>query len=89
MHGLKGLLKCTIHNESFDTPTEWYKHESEKPHGHTGSTKCEDCGCENCPCDPQEINKVAKGKARCTECAEMQEKAVLERIARKKEKKDG
>jgi len=87
MQGQEGLLKCSVHNVSFNTPEEFYKHKDDVPHGATGTTKCEDCGCKNCPQDPNETAKGKILKARCPECEQINEKNVLEKIERKKKEK--
>jgi len=87
MKGLEGLLKCSVHNESFNTPKEFYEHRDSVPHQSTGTAKCEDCGCKNCAVDPSELIKGKIPKARCPECEELQDKAVLERMARKQKEK--
>jgi len=87
MKGLKGLLKCDVHDESFNTPEEFYEHKDLVPHGATGSTRCEDCKCENCPQDPNEMAKGKILKTRCIDCEEINEKNVLEKIKRKEREK--
>lgn len=87
MKGQDGLLKCSVHNESFNTPTEFYEHQKSVPHGFKGTTKCDGCGCKNCEVDPNEQFK-GNAKARCKHCEELEETAVLERIERKKKEKE-
>ena len=88
MKGLNGLLKCYTHDESFDTPEEFYKHQADKPHGFTGTTKCVDCGCKNVECHADEEICSERAHARCPKCEAIEEKAVLARIAKRKESSD-
>ena len=88
MDGLDGLLKCYDHNESFNLPDEFYEHISKVPHGHTGTTKCEDCGCPNCDCDPEEKICSPRAKTRCSKCQKQLEENVAKKIkAREKREK--
>lgn len=86
MKGQSGLLKCSEHDESFNTPEEFYEHCNEKPHGYSGSMRCQDCGCRNEECSSDERIKSAKGQARCKKCNEILELNVLKRIEKRNEK---
>lgn len=87
MKGLSGLLKCSIHDESFDTPEEFYKHCNEKPHSYSGFKKCEDCGCKNEECYQDENIKSDRGQARCQKCNAILELNVTKRIERRNKEK--
>lgn len=86
MHGLNGLLKCFVHDESFDNPDEFYEHCNQKEHAYSGSKRCEDCGCKNEECYSDESVKSAKGQARCKKCNSNLELNVMKRIEKRNAK---
>lgn len=84
MKGLDGLLKCDAHNESFNTPTEFYEHEREKQHTHPNTTTlCTDCFAagikEHCEVDPTDMHK-GRPTGRCPDCQDKLEKHVEKKI---------
>lgn len=87
MKGLDGILKCSPCYESFNTPTEFYEHEKEKDHTHTGSTLCLDCKeagiIEHCEIDSTDKHR-GRPTARCSTC----ENKLLDKLEkRQKDKK--
>lgn len=87
MKGLEGLLKCDAHNESFNLPEEFYQHEREKSHSHTGITLCVDCNAsgikEHAVIDSDELN-FGRPIGRCSDCQEVLEKKVEEKMRLRK-----
>lgn len=87
--GLSLDLKCSVHNESFATPTEFYAHEASKPHSHSGETICSDCLTrgikERVQIDETEKEK-GKALGRCNGCYEKLEKKILEKQKKKESK---
>lgn len=89
MKGLDGALKCDEHKVSFNTPTEFYEHEKEIEHSHTGETLCTDClnsGIKKkAECDPESFG-LGRPTPRCIDCNDRIEKEVLAKIEARKKK---
>lgn len=82
MKGLKEVLKCFDHDESFSTPSEMDEHRAKVSHKYTGTSRCQDCGAVNC-----EINyegKLEAGKSPPAICDDCENKYVAELKAKGK-----
>jgi len=80
---LSGILKCYVHNVSFDTPEEFYQHEGAFDHTQTGDTICKDCWererkIERVQIDPDIAN--GKHKGRCEKCQEEMEDEIISKL---------
>jgi len=83
MKGLDGLLKCYIHNESFNEIEGFDKHCEEAEHHVEGHTACSECGSPNVEVDYD--GKLVGGKraqGRCEKC----EKSLLKKLQEKHKK---
>lgn len=90
MKGLEGILKCDLHDESFNVPSEFYEHCNTKPHTDTGKTLCLDCNAsgikEKAEVDPTDLH-LGRPTGRCEDCNDKLEKKVEAKIkARGKDK---
>ena len=87
MKGLEGVLKCSPCYESFNTPTEFYEHEKEKQHSHTGSTLCLDCNAAGIK-EHVELDGIDTHKGRpTTRCGHCENKLLDKLEKRQKESK--
>ena len=84
MKGMEGLLKCDIHNVSFDTPTEFNEHLNEKSHTSSGETLCADCISrgikERIIVDPKHSQKGSHVSQNCSDCETRIEERIIDKL---------
>lgn len=72
MKDLKGLFKCDVHKESFNTPIEWRDHCHDNSHRISGTSICGVCGEEGIEFDGNyKVNKqTGNPTVFCADCKE-------------------
>jgi len=89
MEGQDGLLKCSIHNFSTNSPDEYFQHEREFEHERNETHLCGSCGSEVTGEGPRTTrtftaklvpDKVHHPRHNCPTCQERVDKEILERL---------